>query len=67
MSQTTLQTLLERRERFLGFVQKRVADRSLAEDILQVAYVRALERSDTLREQESAVAWFYSEIGRAHV
>jgi RNA polymerase sigma factor (sigma-70 family) len=67
MSQTTLQTLLERRERFLAFVQKRVTDRSLAEDILQVAYVRALEHSDTLREEESAVAWFYSVLRNAVV
>ena len=67
MSQTTLQTLLERRERFLAFVQKRVADRSLAEDILQVAYMHALERSDTLREEESAVAWFYSVLRNAVV
>ena len=67
MSHPTLQTLLERRERFLAFVQKRVADRSLAEDILQVAYMRALEHSDTLREQESAVAWFYSVLRNAVV
>jgi RNA polymerase sigma factor (sigma-70 family) len=65
MSNATLQILLDRRARFLAFVQNRVDDRSLAEDILQVAYMRALERSETLREQESVVAWFYSVLRNA--
>jgi RNA polymerase sigma-70 factor (ECF subfamily) len=65
MPTPTLQTLLDRRERFLAFVHNRVNDRSLAEDILQVAYMRALEQSGTLREQESAVAWFYSVLRNA--
>jgi RNA polymerase sigma factor (sigma-70 family) len=65
MSNDTLQTLLDRRARFLAFVQHRVDDRSLAEDILQVAYVRALEQSHSLREEESAVAWFYSVLRNA--
>lgn len=65
MSNLTLQTLLDRRERFLAFVQSRVDDRSLAEDILQVAYIRALEQSGTLRQDESAVAWFYTVLRNA--
>ena len=65
MSNVTLQTLLDRRARFLAFVQNRVDDRSLAEDSLQAAYVRALEQSHTLREEESAVAWFYSVLRNA--
>jgi RNA polymerase sigma-70 factor (ECF subfamily) len=67
MSKLPLQTLLDRHERFLAFVQNRVDDRSLAEDILQVAYMRALEQSGTLRQQESAVAWFYSVLRNAVV
>jgi len=65
MSNVTLTTLLDRRARFLAFVQSRVDDRSHAEDILQAAYVRALEQSHTLREEESAVAWFYSVLRNA--
>jgi len=59
MSETTLSSLLELRRQFLGFVQRRVDDRAIAEDILQSAYVRALDRDSQLRENESAVAWFY--------
>lgn len=60
-----LDNLLDRRAAFLSFVQRRVGDRALAEDILQSAYVRALERSTTVRAQESAVAWFYSVLRHA--
>jgi len=65
MSDLTLQTLLDRRAGFLAFVQRRVADPALAEDILQAAYMRALERPGSLREDDSAVAWFYSVLRNA--
>jgi RNA polymerase sigma factor (sigma-70 family) len=44
---------------FLAFVQKRVGDRALAEDILQEAFVRGLDKLATLESDESATAWFY--------
>lgn len=67
MSDTTLNNLLERHAAFLSFVQRRVNDRALAEDILQSAYIRAMERAGSLREQDSAVAWFYSILRHAIV
>jgi DNA-directed RNA polymerase specialized sigma24 family protein len=67
MPSELLQTLLDRRARFLSFVQSRVKDRALAEDILQAAYMRALEQTETLREEESAAAWFYSVLRNAVV
>lgn len=65
MSTQSLTTLLERRASFLGFVQRRVGDRALAEDILQAAYVRALEHVASLREEQLATAWFYSVLRNA--
>jgi RNA polymerase sigma-70 factor (ECF subfamily) len=65
MSDTTLQGLLDRRAGFLAFVQRRVSDAELAEDILQAAYMRALEKADGLREEESAVGWFYRVLRNA--
>jgi RNA polymerase sigma-70 factor (ECF subfamily) len=62
-----LQTLLDRRSAFLGFIQRRVSDRELAEDILQAAYLRALEHSDKLRDSDSIVAWFYALLRNAIV
>ena len=51
--------LIERRRQFVAFLDRRLHDRALAEDILQTAYVRAMEASGSLRDNESAVAWFY--------
>lgn len=59
MSDASLNSLLDLRRQFLGFVERRVHDRALAEDILQTAYMRALGAGDSLREEDSAVAWFY--------
>jgi RNA polymerase sigma-70 factor (ECF subfamily) len=67
MSEATLQTLLDQRAGFLAFVQGRVSDRALAEDILQAAYIRAIERSGALRKEQSVVAWFYSVLRNAVV
>jgi len=54
-----LSVLLGQRALFLGFVQRRVGDAFQAEDILQGAYLRAMEHAGELREEESSVAWFY--------
>jgi RNA polymerase sigma-70 factor (ECF subfamily) len=55
----TTSKLAESHRRFLAFLERRVGSRAAAEDILQDAFVRGLRRADTLRSEESAVAWFY--------
>jgi len=50
---------------FLGFLQRRVGSRALAEDLLQDAFVRGLEKAGSLRSEESAVAWFYRMLRNA--
>jgi RNA polymerase sigma-70 factor (ECF subfamily) len=50
---------------FLAFVEKRVGDRALAEDLLQEAFVRGLDKLGTLGDAESAVAWFYRVLRNA--
>ncbi len=59
MTEATFDSLLDLRRRFLAFLERRVDDRAIAEDILQAAYLRALEAKGRLRADESAVAWFY--------
>lgn len=54
-----IDALVDAHRDFLGFLERRVGDRALAEEILQEAYVRSLDRVDALRRPESAVAWFY--------
>lgn len=49
----------------LAFVERRVRDRALAEEILQDAFVRGLEKSDEIRE--SALGWMYRMLRNAIV
>jgi RNA polymerase sigma-70 factor (ECF subfamily) len=57
--------LMEDRERFLRFVERRVHDPAMAEDLLQSAYMRAVAQSDSLRDRELAKAWFYRMLRNA--
>jgi len=52
---------------FLAFLQARLPSRTAAEELLQAAFVKALERSATLRDTETAVAWFYRLLRNALV
>jgi RNA polymerase sigma factor (sigma-70 family) len=61
----TLAALLENRRVFLRFLERRVADRETAEDILQDAFARALATRESLRKDESVVAWFYRMLRNA--
>ena len=45
--------------KFLSFLSARVEDKSAAEDILQSAYLKAVEHGSEIRDDESTVAWFY--------
>jgi RNA polymerase sigma-70 factor (ECF subfamily) len=59
-----LHALTENRARFLSFVRARVRDRAVAEDILQVAYTRALEKSAVV-PSDRLLAWFYRVLRNA--
>jgi RNA polymerase sigma factor (sigma-70 family) len=54
-----LQVLADNHRRFLAFLERRVGSREAAEDILQDAFVRGIGSAGSLRDRESAVAWFY--------
>ena len=51
--------LLESRRQFLSFIQSRVKSAEVAEDILQAAFVKGIEKGGSLRDEETVVAWFY--------
>jgi RNA polymerase sigma factor (sigma-70 family) len=59
--------LVERHRRFLQFLEPRVGSRAVAEELLQAAFVKAVERGSELRDGESAVAWFYRLLRNALV
>lgn len=52
---------------FLAFVERRVKDRDLAEDLLQEAFVRGAERAAELRDPGALVPWFYRMLRNAIV
>lgn len=52
-------TLLAHRNVFKAFLASRVGNDADAEDLLQNGLVKALQRSDEVKDGEKAVAWFY--------
>lgn len=59
LTEAVIKNLVENHREFLRFLERRVGDRALAEDILQDAFVRGVGRVSTLNDEESATAWFY--------
>lgn len=59
------QQLVNNHRQFLRFLERRVGDRRLAEDILQDAFVKALEKSADARDETSSVAWLYRTLRNA--
>ena len=60
-----VRSLVENHREFLRFLERRVGNRAVAEDILQEAFARGIGRIETLRRDESAVAWFYRALRNA--
>ena len=54
-----LTALVEQHRQFLAFLERRLGDRQRAEDVLQAATLKGLEKSASIRQQDSVTAWFY--------
>jgi RNA polymerase sigma factor (sigma-70 family) len=63
LSQEVVDKLVANHCEFLRFVERRVGDRALAEDIVQDAFVRGLDRGDEIRD--SVLGWFYRVLRNA--
>jgi len=59
VSPAIVTALVENHRRFLAFVERRVSSRPDAEEIVQSAFARGLERGGDVRDEERTVAWFY--------
>ena len=57
--------LVENHRVFLRFLERRLGDRATAEDILQDAFVKGLDRMPPVSDDESAIAWFYRVLRNA--
>jgi RNA polymerase sigma-70 factor (ECF subfamily) len=53
------QALIESLDRFLRFIQGKVSDPDLAEDILQDSLLRAIQAAPELRDEDFLLAWFF--------
>ncbi len=63
----SLKRLLASQPEFLAFLERRLGSRELAEELLQQAFVRGIERGGAIQDDESAVAWFYRLLRNAVV
>lgn len=59
--------ILESRETFLSFLERRVGNRAVAEDILQEAFARGVSHVEALRDGDSVMGWFYRVLKNAVV
>jgi RNA polymerase sigma factor (sigma-70 family) len=59
--------LVDNHRKFLSFLKGRIANPSDAEEILQAAFVKSIKKSDSIRNDESVVAWFYRLLRNAVV
>lgn len=64
LSADAIAQLVAGHREFLSFLERRVESRAVAEDILQTAFVRGLERGADVQD-ESVVAWFYRVLRNA--
>ena len=62
-SREVIDQLVGNHREFLRFVERRVGNRALAEEILQDAFVRSLDRGEEIRD--SVVGWFYRVLRNA--
>ena len=60
-------TLLENHRAFLRYLERRVGDRALAEDILQEAFAKVMARPEQAPPDEAVVPWFYRTLRNAAV
>jgi RNA polymerase sigma factor (sigma-70 family) len=62
-----LAILLENHRAFLRYLERRVGDRALAEDILQDAFIKVVTRPEQPPADETIVPWFYRTLRNAAI
>ncbi len=67
LSAAIVEKLVSNHREFLAFLERRLGNRAEAEDILQTAFVKGVERAESVRDGESVVAWFYRTLRNAVV
>lgn len=65
LSQEVVDALVDNQRRFLSFLERRVGGRAIAEEILQSAYLRAVEKGIPADDSEGTVNWFFAVLRNA--
>ena len=60
-------TLLDNHRAFLRYLERRVGDRAMAEDILQDAFAKVVSRPEQAPPDDAVVPWFYRTLRNAAV
>ena len=60
-------TLLENHRAFLQYLERRIGDRALAEDVLQEGFAKVVARPDQAPTDESVIPWFYRTLRNAAI
>lgn len=63
----SLDTLLENHRAFLRFLERKVGDRAMAEDILQDAFAKVVARPGQAPQDDAIVPWFYRALRNAAI
>jgi DNA-directed RNA polymerase specialized sigma24 family protein len=66
-SSAPIGVLFENRRQFLRYLERRVGDRMLAEDILQDAFAKVVKHPEQAPENDGVVPWFYRTLRNAAV
>lgn len=66
-TQAPIAILLENHRAFLKYLERRVGNRELAEDILQDAFAKITERPEKAPSDEGVVPWFYRTLRNAAI
>jgi RNA polymerase sigma factor (sigma-70 family) len=65
--QVPIEALLANQRAFLRYLERRVGDRALAEDILQDAFAKVVARPEQAPDDEAIVPWFYRTLRNAAI
>lgn len=62
-----LAVLLDNHRKFLAYLERRLGDRALAEDIIQEAFTKLVDRPGQAPDDEGIVPWFYRTLRNAAI
>ncbi len=67
MGNNSLDILLDNHRTFLAYLERKVGDRATAEDILQDAFAKIVERPDQAPDEDGVIPWFYRTLRNAAI